>query len=144
MQRNEQLNNTCISIIGKSPEFEKACIRFYNDNGWEFDNRRYNIDNCIGVYYGGCDYWYSYDGCAMQEITLPLEYLPKEERLPVDDEQVENGKIIKITIEYENSKKSLIGDEAIKWMGALDGMCHNLAIRKQNPFDTIKFNWIEE
>lgn len=54
------------------------------------------------------------------------------------------GKLLKVTLEYENEIYSLEGKEAIEWIEDINNMSIMLEIRKQNPFSEKRPNWIKE
>ena len=58
--------------------------------------------------------------------------------------KTEKGKLIKVTLEYENTKESLSDEEARRWLDMINGMCVLAQVRNQNPFETAKFKWIKE
>lgn len=52
-------------------------------------------------------------------------------------------RITKITIEYDNGFSKSLTSDADAWMSMVNSMCVSLHNRGQNPFDKIRFNWIE-
>ena len=75
MKQNESLNNTCILFDKNNEAEQKAIIKFYNDNGWVFNELyRYNpTEKVIGVSRGDLGYWGNgYE--RMHIIDLPKEY----------------------------------------------------------------------
>jgi hypothetical protein len=55
------------------------------------------------------------------------------------------GEIKKITMEYENVKESLSGNQAKDWLDTVNEMCTFLQLtRNANPFKDKIFNWKNE
>lgn len=75
MKQNESLNNTCILFDPNNEEQQKAIIKFYNDNGWVFNELYiYNpTEKVIGVSRGDLGYWGNV-GQRMRIIDLPKDY----------------------------------------------------------------------
>lgn len=59
-------------------------------------------------------------------------------------EERERGKLLKITFEYENVKRTLSGEEVWEWLSTVNGMCTILENRGMNPFSHRTFDWKEE
>lgn len=56
----------------------------------------------------------------------------------------EKGKIIKVTLEYENSIQVLDGDDAVDWLERTNGMCVFMENRGMNPFNGFNLDkWKE-
>ncbi len=51
------------------------------------------------------------------------------------------GKLVRVTLEYENVKESLEKESAIEWLDKINDMCTFMENRGLNPFVDAKFDW---